>query len=164
MGKSSEDLRKCLMTKSVKEIIDAADEDANPFTAAGWNPCVDGDDMPLSPGDMMNDTRASAVPFLAGYNTDECNAFVFPSFPTGMNDTQFHDFTLQSLRKYPEWDPKHALNQTELDQIYARYPLSKHTDNRLVAANLLSDSSFRCGQVVPGTVYAKRAKFYLYRF
>ena len=126
--------------------------------------CIDGLDMPKQPGLMLNDSRSSSVPFLAGFNTDEATVFVYPNFPLKMNDTQFSTFVHESMNKDPQYDPAHAVSKSIIDQILTKYPLKPSMDNRIVASNLLSESSFQCGTVIPAVTYATRAKMYLYRF
>lgn len=155
----------CLRAKTVKDLMVAANETANPMTDPGWGTCVDGEDMPDTEMSMFTSSRASTVPFLAGYNTNEATAFVYPYFPDGLSDTQFHTLvTNVTNRGDPDWDRKHSCNESIQDLIRSKYPVSASTDNRAVASDMMSDMSFHCSTAVPAMAYSKRAKVYIYRF
>merc|ERR1712135_41454 len=76
--------RWCLLTKTPQELILGAQEELNPLTSAGWSPTVDGCDIQAPPSLLFEENRTADVPFLAGFNTDEANVFVYPGFPSGM--------------------------------------------------------------------------------
>lgn len=146
----------CLRGRSVDELIQAAEEDPS---TPGWGPTVGTHEVPEMPGLAFARGRINpSVALLAGFNTNEGNAFVWPGRPTAMNVSAYRSLMAILLRRK---DPATNLNDTQFDQVLAQYPCET-SDCRAVAGTLLTDYIFRCKTLL--TAAQHRAPAFVYRF
>merc|ERR1712187_1072841 len=118
--------------------------------------------MPEHPFKLFHSGPTSAVPLLAGTNTNEGALFVFPFYEKGMNNTQYKAFVGEVFDGH---DPKAKLNASELAQVLNTYrPTEATSDRRLLASALMTDSTFLCGTQAAAQAYASVADVFLYRF
>jgi carboxylesterase type B len=151
----------CMRTKTSMDLIShnyghRKNATGNPFLDGAWAPTVDGVDLPESALQMFVEGRSAHVPLLAGTNSDEGNAFVYPWYPKGMNQKEFQRFT-QLAAGTNGFD--FASFQDRLVESYG-----VHRDNRPEAAQLLGDATFVCGTRFASLAHSGHTHTYLYRF
>ena len=136
---------KCLQNKTMNDIADAAGNNGNPFTTAGWGPVTDGIVFTESPlkmlvtGNFPKFYNLSSV--IAGTNTNEGTMFVYPYYLSGMTKKQYHNFIDELLNG----KGTQKLNSTELVQFNKLYNATSTSDNRQLASSVMADGTFICG-------------------
>lgn len=161
LGCSEGSVHACLMSSSVQELIRLeGGNPANPFVQVGWVPVVDGIDLPAHVLELFRDGKTAAVPFMAGTNTNEANAFVYPAYRHGMNRPGFEEYAKTVLGNLPQVN----LTDAELEKVYAMYPVPTGGDNREQAAALSTDATFHCRTRIAAAEYARFAAMYVYRY
>jgi len=100
------------------------------------------------------------VPVMAGTNTNEGNAFVWPAYEFGMTDSAFDQFTSALFTAH---DPFQALDAAQLDKVHQEYPVTG--DPREVAAEMITDATYLCDTQFSLQEHAAFANdVFLYRF
>jgi len=142
-------------------MVDQGQEAGNPFTSPGWSPSVDNtDDMPVYPYKLFKEGQTNQVPFLMGSNTNEGVLFTYPDYPYGMSTKQYEDFIPTALNSH---DPVTFFTDDELAELFQTYPDDFVGDKRPIAAELMTDGTFRCGTTVPSWTYST-GEVFVYRF
>eukprot|EP00930_Biecheleria_cincta_P070774 TRINITY_DN58383_c0_g1_i1.p1 TRINITY_DN58383_c0_g1~~TRINITY_DN58383_c0_g1_i1.p1 ORF type:complete len:531 (+),score=57.76 TRINITY_DN58383_c0_g1_i1:47-1639(+) len=152
--------RACLLNKSVKELTQYCCNGSltNSFH---WGPTVDGIDLVDHPTALLLRNQTSVVPILAGTNTDEANAMLWPEFPDGLNSTQYHELLGRLLSSRTNF----GLEAKQLAEVYLKYPASSSSNLLSVASSVLTDYGFLCGtRLALSSLSARGGKSYLYRF
>merc|ERR1712136_333655 len=126
------------LTKTPQELIAGAQEELNPFIAAGWGPTVDGYDIQAPPPLLFEENRTADVPFLAGFDTNEANVFVYPGFPSGMPASVVPLFLGAVFSK----DPVYAMSSTQIGVLLQAY--SNYSDPLAQASEIVGDGTFIC--------------------
>lgn len=154
----NEQVRNCLLNKTANELITQANENGDPLTDPGWSPTVDGIDLTDYPRNLLLQGKVNKVAVLGGINTDEGAAFIWPSHEDGMSKEQFE----QTVREvFMQKDPGTKLTESQLEQVFQKYPLGPRDDPRMVLSKLFTDESFLCGT----QLFARRGyQLYVYRF
>jgi len=150
--------RWCLLTKTPQELILGAQEELNPLTSAGWSPTVDGCDIQAPPSLLFEENRTADVPFLAGFNTDEANVFVYPGFPSGM-PASVPPLLLGAVFSK---DEAYAMSPTQIGELLQAY--SNYSDPLAQASEIVGDGTFICGSINTAIQQSRRAPTWLYRF
>merc|ERR1712136_493725 len=133
-------------------------EELNPLTSAGWSPTVDGCDIQAPPSLLFEENRTADVPFLAGFNTDEANVFVYPGFPSGM-PASVPPLLLGAVFSK---DEAYAMSPTQIGELLQAY--SNYSDPLAQTSEIVSDGTFICGSVNTAIQQSRRAPTWLYRF
>jgi carboxylesterase type B len=151
------------LNKTSKELVDADTEASwNPYAAFPWGPSIDGVNFDVHPGALYKQGKVNHVPIMAGTNTDEGTLFVYTYYNTSLPEEKYHGFVEGLLNEYML-----KLSTSQMAQLYKFYPPATNgRDNRVTAAQMVTDVTFVCstqdlGQDISST---GKASFFLFRF
>ncbi|CAK0825370.1 unnamed protein product [Prorocentrum cordatum] len=147
----------CLISKTTEELKDAesitSPPNSNVFATLGWGPTIDNDEFAEDPKLLFAQGRHANVPVVGGSNTNEGDAFVYPSYHKGMDSDAYKLFVRAFLSN------GRVFNETLYDMALQFYPPG--ADNRATASRLVADGTFVCGAKL---VVQHSSQSFLYHF
>lgn len=147
--------------KAAEDAVSAPNSD--PFTNAGWNPTVDGVEVTEQPLALLKKGQYNrGVQVMAGSNTNEGTAFIFPRYLLPMSAQGYKDYLTVALT-----NAGHQRSAADVQKVVDFYPPASGpgVDNRALAADAVGDNTFICGTRLALrllSTYGEQA--YLYHF
>ena len=143
------DLRQCLRNVPVEDFVDLHDPlaaDTGSLAGGGFGPSVDGDVLPLSPLDAVEQGTHNDIPVVFGSNAHETSGWT-----PMLTDEQYEALVRSS------W-PVIA------DQVLEQYPVSDYDSGRWAWIAITTDLQFTCNTTLMANMFAEHGQSPVWRY